>query len=383
MLLSCFIKYLAYERNYSPLTVSCYERDLKAFQQFFENARPGMTWKDVDSEMIRLWLADMLEKGNTAATVNRRLSSLRTLYKYMLAKGETRHDPTGKLRGPKKQKTLPYFVKESEMNRLLDDIPVEDTFEGHRNHTIINTFYNTGIRVSELTSLNTGSVDLAARTIKVTGKRNKQRIVPFGKELCDELRQYIIMRDSVAGDPGPITRETPANPANFYGRSKLEAEEGLQALGDDSFKVAILRCPMIYGPGCKGNFPLLAKVARTLPVFPDYPNKRSVLYAENLAEFVVQAIDRSLSGMFWPQDAEYMSTSQAVRLLGKAQESPVHLTRLLNPFAALALRATEAGRKAFGSLYYNRALSECDFNYRIYGFEEAVQRYVSGLGDAQ
>ena len=203
MLLSGFIKYLAYERNYSPLTVSCYERDLKAFQQFFENARPGMTWKDVDSEMIRLWLADMLEKGNTTATVNRRLSSLRTLYKYMLAKGETRYDPTGKLRGPKKQKTLPYFVKESEMNRLLDDIPVEDTFEGHRNHAIINTFYNTGIRVSELTSLNTGSVDLAARTIKVTGKRNKQRIVPFGKELCDELRQYIIMRDSVAGDSQP------------------------------------------------------------------------------------------------------------------------------------------------------------------------------------
>ena len=151
MLLSGFIKYLAYERNYSPLTVSCYERDLKAFQQFFENARQGMTWKDVDSEMIRLWLADMLEKGNTAATVNRRLSSLRTLYKYMLAKGETRYDPTGKLRGPKKQKTLPYFVKESEMDRLLDDIPVEDTFEGHRNHAIINTFYNTFLRVSELT----------------------------------------------------------------------------------------------------------------------------------------------------------------------------------------------------------------------------------------
>ena len=194
MLLSGFIKYLAYERNYSPLTVSCYERDLKAFQQFFENACQGMTWKDVDSEMIRLWLADMLEKGNTAATVNRRLSSLRTLYKYMLAKGETRYDPTGKLRGPKKQKTLPYFVKESEMNRLLDDIPVEDTFEGHRNHAIINTFYNTGIRVSELTSLKIQDLFFGEGYIRVIGKGDKQRLVPISAIARERIQRYLDKR---------------------------------------------------------------------------------------------------------------------------------------------------------------------------------------------
>lgn len=196
------------------------------------------------------------------------------------------------------------------------------------------------------------------------------------------MSSSIVYGDSSSRDEGPITRETPVNPANFYGRSKLEAEEGLQRLTDERFGVAILRCPMIYGPGCKGNFPTLAKIARKLPVFPVVRNKRSVLYVENLAEFVAQVIDRELSGMFWPQNSDYMSTSETVRLLGETQGSSIHVTSVLSPFASLTLRFTEAGRKAFGSLYYDMAISDYGFDYRMYGFEESIRRYVNGPGDA-
>lgn len=200
--------------------------------------------------------------------------------------------------------------------------------------------------------------------------------------------QFIFMSSSIVyGDSsdcynGPITRETPANPENFYGRSKLEAEVGLQDLASEKYKVAILRCPMIYGPGCKGNFPALAGLAKKLPIFPKVTNRRSVLYVENLSEFVAQVIARGLSGMFWPQNSEYMSTSDAVRLLGEAQDSSVCVTGLLSPLAWLALRITAAGRKAFGSLYYDMSMSEYGFDYRVYSFEQSIKRFVSRASDA-
>lgn len=202
------------------------------------------------------------------------------------------------------------------------------------------------------------------------------------------VRQFIFMSSSIVYgdssdyDNGPITPETPANPENFYGRSKLEAEVGLQDLASEEYRVAILRCPMIYGPGCKGNFPVLAGLAKKLPIFPKVTNRRSVLYVENLAEFVAQVITRGLSGMFWPQNSEYMSTSDAVQLLGEAQGSPVYVTGLLSPVAWLALRITDAGRKAFGSLYYDMSLSECGFDYRAYSLEQSIKCFVSKASDA-
>lgn len=194
------------------------------------------------------------------------------------------------------------------------------------------------------------------------------------------MSSSIVYGDSEAGDRGPITRDTPANPANFYGKSKLEAEEGLQKLADGHFKMAVLRCPMIYGPGCKGNFPTLAKIARRFPVFPEVRNKRSVLYVENLAEFVAQVVERRLSGTFWPQNSEYMSTSEAVRLLGEAQGSPVRIIRVLSPLASLALHCTSAGRKAFGSLYYDMTLSEYGFDYALFTFSESIDRFWGNKG---
>lgn len=197
------------------------------------------------------------------------------------------------------------------------------------------------------------------------------------------MSSSIVYGDSSDCDNGPITRETPANPENFYGRSKLEAEAGLQDLASEEYKVAILRCPMIYGPGCKGNFPQLARIARSMPVFPALNNRRSVLYVENLAEFVAQVIDRRLYGMFWPQNRDYMSTSRAVHELASFQGKKVRFLRLLNPVARFACKYVGAARKAFGSLYYTRALSDSGFDYQVCSFRESIERFCSESGDVK
>lgn len=206
-----------------------------------------------------------------------------------------------------------------------------------------------------------------------------ERAKMTGVEQFIFMSSSIVYGDSSERDNGPITRETPANPANFYGRSKLEAEKGLQGLEGEHFKVAILRCPMIYGPGCKGNFLTLAKIARALPVFPKTSNKRSVLYVENLAGFVTQVINRRMHGIFWPQNKEYMSTSDAIEALGRAQNTPVRITGILSPLVSVAARVSDSGRKAFGCLYYDRSLDVASLHYCIASFEDSVLRTVAGL----
>ena len=133
--------------------------------------------------------------GYATTSVNRKLSSLRSYYKYLLRKGEVKVDPLRKITGPKNKKNLPVFVKESEMNRLLDDEDFGEGFEGCRDHLVIAMFYATGMRLSELIGLDDGDVDFAASVIKVTGKRNKQRLIPFGEELRVEMEAYVKQRD--------------------------------------------------------------------------------------------------------------------------------------------------------------------------------------------
>ena len=201
------------------------------------------------------------------------------------------------------------------------------------------------------------------------------------------VKQFIFMSSSIvygdsapAGESEPITPDTPPAPANFYGRSKLEAEEGLRALEGEDFSVAVIRAPMIYGPSCKGNFPLLAKIARTFPVFPALENCRSVLYVGNLAEFVAQIIDREMGGLFFPQNSEYMSTSDAVVQLARAQGKKIHLSKALAPLAKFACCRIGAAHKAFGSLYYDKSISEYGFNYQAVGFEDSIDEFCRALG---
>lgn len=197
------------------------------------------------------------------------------------------------------------------------------------------------------------------------------------------MSSSIVYGDSDVFDRGAITADTPAEPTNFYGRSKLEAEIGLNKLASDNFKVVLLRCPMIYGPGCKGNFPQLAKIARSVPVFPSLNNRRSVLYIENLVEFVVQVLERRLHGVFWPQNKDYMSTSGAVHELACAQGNKIRLSKFLNPLARFACKHVDAARKAFGSLYYAREVSDYGFDYQVCSFKESIKRYCRDLGDVQ
>lgn len=190
-----FLDYLRFEKNRSELTVSSYAEDLKAFEAYFKNLDMLLSWETVDADVIRGWMESMMDKGNRATSVNRRLSALRSFYRYALAHQKVARDPSRMIKGPKKAKPLPQFLKEEEMNRLLDVVEWGDDFEGVRARTMLMTFYETGIRLSELTGLDDTAIDWGNHAVKVLGKRNKQRIIPLGEELEHTLLLYIRVRD--------------------------------------------------------------------------------------------------------------------------------------------------------------------------------------------
>lgn len=214
--------------------------------------------------------------------------------------------------------------------------------------------------------------DLAVRTAK---KAREQGV-----------KQFIYMSSVIVyGDSAPVGRtkmiaeETCPRPAGFYGDSKYQAEYELRMLSEAHFQVAVLRPPMIYGKGCKGNYPLLAKMAGRLPVFPNIRNQRSMLYVENLAEFVRLLIESGKGGLFFPQNKEYTTTSEMVRAIGQAKGRKVRLWKALNPLVYLAARMPgKAGilaNKAFGSLTVDQALSRRYFDgYQRYSLEESIRR---------
>jgi integrase/recombinase XerC len=197
MMTEDFLNYLRYERNRSELTVRRYEQSLRDFESYFKNREGQLSWESVDSDVIRDWMESMMDKGDMASTVNSSLSAVRSFFRFALSRGLVTHDPSYVVKGPKKQKPLPQFVREEEMNRLLDTPQMwEEGFAGLRARTIIILFYETGIRLAELIGLDVTDVDFAAHQIKVTGKRNKQRIIPFGTELEGVLREYLTQRNA-------------------------------------------------------------------------------------------------------------------------------------------------------------------------------------------
>ena len=200
------------------------------------------------------------------------------------------------------------------------------------------------------------------------------------------VKQFIYMSSVIIyGDSAPlgskkhITQNTPPAPANFYGDSKWQAEKGLRRLETETFRVAVLRPPMIYGKGSKGNYPVLSSLAGRLPVCPAVVNERSMLYVENLAEFVRLLIDSGRGGIFYPQNAEYTVTAQMICLIGAVKGKRVRLWHILNPFVtpAAKLPGKVGGliNKAFGNLTIDQSLSTRDFDgYRIYSLEESIRR---------
>ena len=204
LMIEDFLDYLRYERNRSDLTVRNYEESLRGLESYFKNRENHLSWESVDSDLIRDWMESMMDKGDMASTVNNRLSAVRSFFRFALSRGLVANDPAHHVKGPKKKKPLPQFVREGDMDRLMD-VPEmwNDNYEDMRARTIILLFYTTGIRLAELIGLDDQDVDFVNHQLKVTGKRNKQRIVPFGEELEHALKEYVAQRDGQ-----PLKRES-------------------------------------------------------------------------------------------------------------------------------------------------------------------------------
>src|SRR5690625_137065 len=183
----------------------------------------------------------------------------------------------------------------------------------------------------------------------------------------------IIVYGSRPSPTGVIDENTKPNPDNFYGKSKLEAEEGLNELKNNTFKVVNIRPPMIYGKGSKGNYPRLAAFAKKSPIFPDFKNKRSMIHIDNLSEFIRLMIDNEENGLFFPQNEEYVQTSEMVRLIAKVHNKRILMTKVFNPFIRLLRNRVGILNKVFGDLYYCKKLSTYKSNCAINNLNQSVE----------
>ncbi len=200
------------------------------------------------------------------------------------------------------------------------------------------------------------------------------------KAKAEGVKQFIFMSSAIVyGESAPIgkskviTRDTPVSPDNSYGDSKVQAENGILPLNDDGFKVVILRPPMIYGPGSKGNYPILSKLAQKLPVFPKVDNQRSMLYIENLMEFVRLMIENEEQGIFWPQNAEYSNTAELVKLIAQAHGKKIAIIPGFTWALKLLSHCTGLVNKAFGSLAYDMEISSYTHEYRKDSLRESIK----------
>ena len=195
------------------------------------------------------------------------------------------------------------------------------------------------------------------------------------------MSSQIVFHESQSLKTEVLTAETKPNPNGFYGDSKLQAEEGLKALRAEGgeMKICILRPCMIYGPNAKGNFPRLAKLACKTPIFPAWHNKRSMLYIDNLAEFVLQAMERELEGTFYPQNRELADTVEIIRFFAKESGHKVWITKLFNPFVWLGSFVLQPINKMFATYYYDPEMSRMEFDYQLVSLEESLRRVSESL----
>ena len=197
------------------------------------------------------------------------------------------------------------------------------------------------------------------------------------KAKADGVKQFIFLSTmSVYGlIEGEITTETQVNPNTNYGKSKYEAENALSSLSDGDFAVTIIRPPMVYGKGCKGNFNMVVKLVKRFPVFPNFKNKRSMIYIDNLSEFVKLSVDKKLSGVYCPQNSEYMSTSVMAKNIAESLGKKIYLSRILGLAVAVIKLFIPVAKKAFGNLVYKTS-DELPSDYCKVTNEESVKRSV-------
>lgn len=245
--------------------------------------------------------------------------------------------------------------------------------------------YDVVFHVAGLAHADVGHV--SAETKAFYYKINRDLAIETAKKgKVDRVRQFIFMSSMIiygesagVGKTKVITRETKPHPANFYGDSKWQADKGVRNLEDEYFHVAVVRPPMIYGKGSKGNYPVLAKLAKKLPVFPDIKNVRSMLHIENLCEFLTLLMEDGESGIYFPQNKEYVRTSQMVKMIGKVSGHQIRITKILNSVVWIAGKIpgkiSRVVNKAFGNMVYEKSMSECfDRRYQIWNLKETIQR---------
>lgn len=200
LLIEKYIRYLRYEKNYSLHTEISYSEDLSQFVEFLAEHFSDTDIKHVDRDIIRMWIVSMMERKISARSVNRKLSAVKSFYRYLQKIGEVTVNPASKINGPKIGRPIPAFANSSDMEKVLDQEDYGDSFESLRDHIIIELFYVTGIRRAELIGLKDVDVDFSSETIQVTGKRNKQRLIPFSDGMKQSLEQYIAVRNKEVGN---------------------------------------------------------------------------------------------------------------------------------------------------------------------------------------
>lgn len=198
------------------------------------------------------------------------------------------------------------------------------------------------------------------------------------KAKVDGVKQFIFMSSIIvygeaSNDKKVINKDTIPNPSNFYGNSKLQAEEGIKSLENDSFRIVTIRPPMIYGKGSKGNYPKLAKAAQKLPVFPDIDNERSMLHIDNLCEFIRLMVENEERGLFFPQNNEYVKTSEMVRLIAEAHGKNMKLIKMFNPVLKLMRKKSRVVNKVFGNLVYEKGLSDYKEDYWVSDLKGTIE----------
>jgi len=194
-----FLAYIQYEKRYSPHTVTAYRTDLDQFFIFLSAQYQITDIAHVDHYMVRSWLVFLIEQGDSPRTVNRKLTSLKSFYRFLMKEGTLASNPMRKVIAPKAPKRLPEFVETGNMSLLIDQMAGVEGFSGMRDRIILEMFYNTGMRLSELLYLKESGIDFKSDTIKVLGKRNKERIIPFTKKFGVLLKDYILEKEKCFG----------------------------------------------------------------------------------------------------------------------------------------------------------------------------------------
>lgn len=199
MQLSRFLNYIKHQKRYSAHTITAYKKDIESFLQYLKSTYEQEDLSNISHAYIRSWIVELTNQKNTPRSINRKLSSLKSYFKFLSREGLIKKNPLLKINSLKTSKRLPVFVEEKNINKLHNEVEYKEGFSGLRDRLILELLYNTGLRLSELVGLKINSVDLSGNTVRVLGKGKKERIVPFGNALMDLIKEYLVLRKKTLG----------------------------------------------------------------------------------------------------------------------------------------------------------------------------------------